>query len=161
MGEHYTLFGILWKASVSIMYMAREVGAVVGFEWPTFCEYWKRDEVWEHMENMDYRFLRIHGCRYGLRSIAKATKGMPIKKPWTIATDCLPMAKYLNRRCRTTWHTDPMTGITTWHAPCAGVDTKVTEGYTDELADAIHLGHKDFVYGPNASCVVPSLSLLE
>ena len=144
---------------MSIMYVAREVGAVIGFEWPTLCEYWRKDEVWEHMSNMDYRFLYIHGCKYGLISIAKATKDMPIKKPWTIATDCLPMAQYLNRRCKTKWHTDDVTGVMTWHAPCAGVDTKMTEGYTDDLAVSIHMGHKDFVYGPNAFRTIPPLYL--
>ena len=70
------------------------------------------------------------------------------------------MATYLNKRCYTKWHTDPVTGITTTHAPCSGVDTKVTEGYTDELANAIHMGHKDFVYGPGVFYDVPSLYLL-
>ena len=40
--------------------------------------------------------------------------------------------------------------------PLGGVDTKMTEGYTDDLAVSIHLGHKDFVYGPNAFRAIPS-----
>ena len=91
---------MLWAAATAIMLEARDLGAVIAFEWPTFCEYWTRDEVRAHMEEMEYRFLYIHGCMYGLRSIARATKGLPIKKPWTIATDCPNLRTCLNKRCQ-------------------------------------------------------------
>ena len=30
------------------------------------------------------------------------------------------------------------------HTPCAGIDTRLTESYTDELASAIHVGFANF-----------------
>ena len=53
---------------------------------------------------------------------------MPIKKPWTIATNC-PYLVYLLPRFCDGCHE---------HAPCQGVDTKVTEGYTPQLVSLIH-----------------------
>ena len=100
------------------------------------------------MSEMQYRYLEIHGCMYGLRSIARATKGLPIKKPWSIATDCANLGTYLNKTCRGYWHVDQVTGEKVAHASCSGVNTKVSEGYTDEMAVAVHRGHKDHVYGP-------------
>ena len=84
---------------------------------------------------------------YGLTSIARSTKGLPIKKPWTIAIDCPTMAKYLQKKCYTFRHKDRTTGAMIPHASCSGVNTKVTEGYTDEFATAVHNGHRDYVYG--------------
>ena len=111
------------------------------------CEYWTKPEDSSHVKEMSYKFLQIHGCMYGLKSIARVTRGLPIAKPWTIATYCPTSATYLSKRCRTQWHTNPVSGNTTLHASCSGVNTKITEGYTDEMAVAVHNGHKDNAYG--------------
>lgn len=101
LGDHLSLFNVLWRAATQLMCSARELGVVIAFEWPTFCAYWKRVEVKYQMEVMNYMFLQLHGCMYGLRSIARSTKRRPIKKPWTIATDCPTLSKYLQKKCRT------------------------------------------------------------
>ena len=114
------------------------------FEWPTFCAYWQREEVWSHFEEMAYDSVDFHGCMFGPKSIAKSTKGWPIKKPWSVATDCAPLLRTLDRKCAGGyWHRDPRTGQRTLHASCSGVNTKMTEGYTDEIAKAIHQGHTE------------------
>ena len=56
------------------------------------------------------------------------TSGMPIRKPWTIATSMKEMG-LLGRKC------DHKPG---YHSPCAGVDTKTSEGYTNELVIQLH-----------------------
>ena len=147
LGEHWTLFELLWDKAAKVMLAARELGAVIAFEWPTSCEHWWREEVWRHMTDMQYHYLEIHGCMYGLRSIARATRGLPIRKPWSIATDCVSLGTYLNKTCRGYWHVDEVTGKKVAHASCSGVNTEVSEGYTDEMAVAVHRGHKDHVYG--------------
>ena len=58
----------------------------------------------------------------------KRTSGMPIRKPWTIATTIKEMG-LLGRKCD---HPPEE------HAPYAGAGTKATEGYTDEIAIQIH-----------------------
>ena len=65
---------------------------------------------------------------YGLVSHMPKTSGMPIRKPWTIATTMKEMG-LPGKTC------DNRPGD---HAPCAGADTKATEGYTDELAIQLH-----------------------
>ena len=56
------------------------------------------------------------------------TKGVPIKKPWSLACNVVAMRDALHRTCDRQ-HV---------HAPCAGRDTKETEGYTDSLVDKVH-----------------------
>ena len=145
---HINLFSLLWENAVTVMKEAKIWKSLTAFEWPTFCAYWQREEVWEHMREMEYSFVDFHGCMFGLQSIAKSTKGWPIKKPWSVATDCAPLLRTLNRKCLGYWHHDPATGKKQAHAECAGVNTKMTEGYTDEMAKAIHRGHRECIlYG--------------
>jgi hypothetical protein len=56
------------------------------------------------------------------------TLGCPIKKPWRIASN-LPSFENIRRTC---------THAPAEHTRCASADTKITEGYTDELATQIH-----------------------
>ena len=57
-----------------------------------------------------------------------ANKGMSIKKPWSVAINVSSMRSALHRTCDKTHE----------HAPCAGKDTSMTEGYTDELVNTVH-----------------------
>ena len=65
---------------------------------------------------------------YGLMSHVLKTSGMPIRKPWTVATTIKEMS-LPGRKCD---------HKASEHAPCAGADTKTIEGYTDELVTQIH-----------------------
>ena len=106
---HLGVFGLLWDAAVVIMHEAKLYEALTAFEWPTFCMYWQKGDVWEHMVKMGYEFIHFHGCMFGLESVAPSTKGWPIKKPWTVATDCPTLRQFLQRRCLSGyWHTDIM-----------------------------------------------------
>ena len=64
---------------------------------------------------------------YGLTSQATRTAGIPLKKPWTIATT----RDSFHRLCRTCNGQHE-------HVPTQGPDTKLTENYTPELAAQIH-----------------------
>ena len=141
---HLDTFSLLWDYSVVVMREAKCYKSLVAFEWPTFCAYWNRKDVWEQMTGMSYKFVDFHGCMFGLKSIVKSTKDWPIKKPWSVATDCLPLLRTLNRKCRGGyWHYDSVTGKRCPHAECSGVNTKMTEEYTDEMAKAVHQGHRE------------------
>ena len=56
------------------------------------------------------------------------TKGVPIKKPWSLACNVSMVRDALHKTCDGQHK----------HAPCAGRDTRETEGYTDLLADKVH-----------------------
>ena len=64
---------------------------------------------------------------FGLTSQVAKTQGLALRKPWTIATTC-DQFMGLGRLCDGS-HS---------HTRIQGRDTKLTEAYTDELADAIH-----------------------
>ena len=143
---HLSTFTVLWEASAMLMTEAKLYKSLTSFEWPTGCDYWDRPYVQEHMREMEYAFVDFHGCMFGLKSVARATKGLPIRKPWTVATDCPELAKALDRKCVGGWrHVDPVTGYWSAHASCSGVNTKITESYTDEMAQAIHAGHRKHI----------------
>ena len=66
------------------------------------------------------------GCMFGLRSQAAATRGTLLRKPWSIAStaDLTGICRLCDRS-----HA---------HAKTQGSDTKLTEGYTEDLVDQIH-----------------------
>ena len=105
----------------------------IAYEWPKECDLWNRPEV----ENMVYEFglnkVSFHGCALGLT----AENGIPIKKPWTVATSSKKLADRLGKyQCA-----GPSVHL--MHHPCAGKETKRTEGYTDEMAEEIHAAHHE------------------
>ena len=66
-----------------------------------------------------------------------AENGIPIKKPSTVATSSKKLADRLEKyQCA-----GP--GVHLMHHPCAGKETKRTEGYTDEVAEVIHAAHHE------------------
>ena len=141
---HLDAFTMLWGDAVFVMTEAKVYEYLTAFEWPTFCSYWQREEVWSHMTEMAYEFVDFHGCMFGLKSIARSTKDWPIKKPWSVATDCPSLRQALDRKCKGGyWHIDPDTGKKHPHASCSGVNTKMLEDYTDEVARAIHQGRRN------------------
>ena len=74
---------------------------------------------------------------FGLRSVAAATHGMLLRKPWTIASNC-PEFWHIAYTC---------THSRDSHTRIQGSDTKRTENYTEELADGIHFIWYHHVYG--------------
>ena len=103
-------------------------GGDVSFEWPTGCSLWRTTEVTEMIEEMSLNRVNMHGC--AARLVSK--DGVPIKKPWTIATTSSALYDALETL------TCPGTTLHPVHAPCAGSETKKTELYTRTMADAVH-----------------------
>ena len=100
----------------------------VAFEWPRSCAYWHDRSVKSVIRRHNLTEVHFDGCMYGLASSMPKTSGKLIRKPWTIATSM----RELNLLCRKCDHKPSE------HAPCAGMDTKATEGYTDKLVINLH-----------------------
>jgi len=111
--------------------VAREIraqGGYIAVEWPRSCNYW-RDMQYQRFA-MEFGLLSVYfdGCMFGLVGRRGKAKGIPIRKPWRVDTDSPVLQQCLFRICDGK-HV---------HTPCAGSETKATEGYTDQLVASIH-----------------------
>ena len=71
---------------------------------------------------------RFDGCMYGLVSCRPGCVGMKLKQPWTVVTNSVEIPKVLNVVCDKSHY----------HVHVMAQDTKKTEEYTNDIADAIH-----------------------
>ena len=127
---HIELFKKLWVSFVTVAEMVLSHGGVVAIEWPQQCAYWEREEVKTFLVKHNLVRSIFHGCAYGLVSKATSTLGLPIKKPWVVATNSGALRAVLNRHCSKDHE----------HIQCGGSDLRKTEEYTDEMVDVIHNG---------------------
>ena len=104
-------------------------GGKVAIEWPRNCTYWHRPEVREFMSEFGLKRYEFDGCCYNLRSQVPATFGRLLKKPWTIASNCHDFWR-MERCCDHAPHE---------HVRVQGKDTRLTECYTRDIADSIHV----------------------
>ena len=106
-----------------------EQGGDVSFEWPTGCALWKHELTQNLVDGLSMNKVNMHGCAAGLTS---AKDNTPIKKPWTVASTSPAIIDTLSKfQC-------PGKELHPVHSPCAGAETKRTELYTPDMADAIH-----------------------
>ena len=127
--QHWAVFRVLWHNFVLVARRCRANGGSIAFEWPRRCSYWNKRQVRKFMLEFGIKPYHLDGCAFGLVSQAPRSIGKPIRKPWTIASD-VPAFSALCRCC---------THLPEQHVRCQGSDTRLTEGYTDDLARAIHL----------------------
>ena len=125
--RHRAIFRALWHNFVLVAEACRLNGGKVAFEWPRGCTYWRDRKVIAFLKRTGMQLFDFDGCMYGLRSRARKTEGKLLRKPWRIASDC----DAFQRLCRKCDH-DPKQ-----HAKVEGTDTKLTESYTDELAQGV------------------------
>ena len=79
------------------------------------------------------------GCRFGLKSRQKQFMGCPIKKPWrfAISAHCTELiSAFSDKKCNCEPEVE--------HAPCQGVDTKITENYTPLIVITVHRAFKKY-----------------
>ena len=145
MTRHLETFEALMK---NLRTVAREVisrGGDLSFEWPTGCSLWNHDLVVNFLEEFALNKVDFHGCAAGLKS---SKTNQPIKKPWTVASTSPAVTKALGRfRC-------PGKDEHPAHEPCAGIETKRTELYTQQMADAVHRAIKDEALSHRAASAV-------
>ena len=126
--RHWELARRIWGAFALVAKKALENGGYVAIEWPASCAYWKWPQVRAFVEENGLCSNRIDGCQFNLR----ARNGLPIMKPWRIATNMPSLSEALcGKVCKgPTAHAQ--------HQPCAGSETKRTEAYTPELVSYVH-----------------------
>ena len=126
---HWKLFKRLWNAFERVASHALSVGARVLIEWPRRCAYWKNDRVVKFLSKHGFVNADFDGCMYGLVATKGGDAGMPIQKPWRVA--CSPnssLPSLLNKRCDGSHD----------HTPCAGVNTLLTQGFTQDIVNVVH-----------------------
>jgi len=126
--QHVRLFNRLWRNFETLARYAHSKGNHIALEWPRNCKYWKLPKVKALCKSIGLEQVHFDGCMLGLTSVVD---GKPIKKPWTIATSSKEIIKqFEGLLCQ--GHKD--------HRPCEGVDTKLTEDYTPEFTNRLHIG---------------------
>ena len=127
---------VFHKLIANFVIVAREIvsrGGDVSFEWPTGCELWKEPAVESMKAEFSMNVVNVHGCAMGLTD----RDGSPVKKPWSIATTSPSMVHRLESKVCPGPDHHPV------HTPCAGQITKMTEGYTDVMAEIVHAAIQD------------------
>ena len=122
--QHRTLFRSLFTNFEILADIVIGRGGVVCIEWPTPCKYWRDPQVLAFTRKHNFVKTQLHGCAYGLQN----RKGNPMKKPWSICTNSHSVATRLTWKCDGTHK----------HEEARGIDCKLSEGYTDMLAQEVH-----------------------
>ena len=141
--EHIeTKKGLFNKIRTSFKIVANECrkhGGRIAISWPKGYEYWRAKHVEQHFEDLKLNEVHINGCALG----STDDEGVPILKPWTIATDGpYVQATFQDKSC-------PGKVEHPVHTPVAGKNTKMTEIYTDPMVRLIHKGWKSSVLHRN------------
>ena len=134
--KHYDEFYKIWETLRCTAAECDRHGGKICIEWPTNCAYWKLPRVKEFIEMYHLQTVNIHGCALGLAN----EQGVPIKKPWTIATnDGYIHDVFTDKKCP-----GPISHPV--HQKTEGKYTKPTEGYTDEMVSLVHKAWKNSVF---------------
>ena len=125
---HIKVMMVLWNNLAPVANIVLDAGGRIAFEWPQSCDYWNFPEATSCLAKWRLKNTVFHGCMYGLVSIRPKHLGVPIKKPWRIATNCDELREQLCRCCDRSHQ----------HVLCEGADTRVSEEYTDSMAQSVH-----------------------
>ena len=124
--RHWAIFRALWRHFEIVAQTCLDNGGQIAIEWPKACAYWRLRYVKRALAKWGCQSYHFNGCMYGLASQMPSKEGQLLSKPWTIASTCA------------SFHTLRVCDKSHNHAKTEGGDTKITEGYTDPLAHAIH-----------------------
>ena len=115
------------------------LGGEAALEWPRTCAYWRERKVLELINRLGLEDVFVDGCALGVVAQHGADAGLPILKPWRIATSCQELRDDF-REYRCPGHDR--------HAPCAGKDTEATGFYTDPFVEVVHKAYKRHCVAP-------------
>ncbi len=101
---------------------------MIRFELQVICDDWKGPVWLRFLSEFRLTIVDLDGCMFNLRSRKSDSEGVPLRKHWRVATNSQHIANELGLRCSK--HHE--------HVRICGADTKVTEGYTPEFAEAVH-----------------------
>ena len=116
-------FTEIWASFEEVAQECLIWGGSVVIEWPRNCSYWNLPRVKAFLAAHGLVTVRFDGCAFGMKS-----GGMPVKKPWKIATN--------NKAIREAFDGQLCPGHAK-HTWCEARVTKPTENYTVEMAQVI------------------------
>ena len=80
-------FKILYVAFLRDARFAVSKGWRIAFEWPKNCSLWKETDVIAMISEFQLQCVCFDGCTLGVKSISGPFEGLPVRKPWCVATD--------------------------------------------------------------------------
>lgn len=114
--KHVREFNKPWKSVIATIESIDE-SITIAFELLKGCAYWRLPKVRKSLDQHDLLSVSFDGCRLGLRN----HKDLPIKKPWTAATNNTVLRdSFAHLECNCTCE----------HAPGRGNSLKRTEECT-------------------------------
>jgi hypothetical protein len=122
---HWKDVKALWDNFIIAATAVMKIDGVVDIEWPDRCKYWWEVRVVNFLRKHKLTKITFHGCAYGLKTTYNIPIGQPLKKPWRCSSNNIEMLTYLNEQC-------PGDHL---HAVCRRKDCKVSEDYTEEVAE--------------------------
>ena len=119
---HRKEFRRIWASFVKSVAPALSAGVLVAIEWPQGCVYWQDKRVRGFLRQHHLVRTNFHGCMYGLCPTQGTTSDCKkfIKKPWTVATNCVDIGRALSKTCDKSHD----------HVRCQGIETSASERYT-------------------------------
>ena len=119
-------FNKLWASFVDLSDSLTACRPTYAIEWPRSCVYWSWHRVHKWLEKHQLIKANFDGCRYGL----KDSHGIPVKKPWTVATTCETIRREFDgKKCRNNHE----------HAK----RLKESESYSKAIVRAVHKAFKN------------------
>ena len=94
------------------------------------CRYWTTPTMDSFLGEFGMKIAITHGCAFGLVGKHGNNAGIPIKKPWKIASNHPIFLGTFPRKCQC------LESIA--HAECAGNETTETENYPPAMAEDVH-----------------------
>ena len=122
--KHVKTMKKLWKAfDRFIQLLTRSFD--VAIEWPQNCRYWRFPRILKFINEFSLKRYDFHGCMLG----TKDHDGIPIKKPWTVATTIDEIGLELSQYQCDESHD---------HVQGRGKPLKETESYSYLFTDSVH-----------------------
>jgi len=136
--ESYAEFKSMFAAFIRDARFAISRGWRIAFEWPKNCSLWKEPDVIAMIAEFQLQCVCFDGCALGVKSITGPFEGLPIQKPWCVATDVVEIFNALKPFvCKG----HPVVNGKQ-HASCRGKDASNTENYTVKMTNLIHQAWK-------------------
>ena len=136
--KSYTEFKTLFVSFLRDARFAVSKGWRIAFEWPKNCSLWKETEVIAMISEFQLQCVCFDGCTLGVKSISGPFEGLPVRKPWCVATNVVEI-HIAFQSCVCKGH--PVVKGKQ-HASCRGKDASNSENYTVEMVTMIHQAWK-------------------
>ncbi len=91
---------MIWAAFVEVADRCWLAGGHIAIEWPRGCCYWKEPEVIAFISKYAMQLCKLSGSWLGLVSVVN---GLPVRKPWTVATTCEQLREELGKHEAPLW----------------------------------------------------------